>query len=162
MNSLKKLIQAKRSNEQKAMKHYYLVVSKKVFIDWKTTIEIDLNHKKALANNFYEELLKRHCFASMKQAKLLLQIEAAKANRFYRFRIKSKLFDAWTTYKTREKEKSKEYDLIVAQHNDKRIKIKYFNQLKMFPIEMKRDRERQKRIDNLRSKVKQIIPDFND
>ena len=74
--------------------------------------------------------------------------------------MKFKLFEAWKLYKVKEKEKAIVYEILIAEHNLSRIKIKYFQIWKSFPVEQRKLKLKQKRLDELRLKVREMIPDY--
>ena len=78
-----------------------------------------------------------------------------------RFYLKMKIFNTIKSYTVKEKLKYKEYDTWIDNYSDEKIKIKYFKKWKEFPIEMKKLEEREKRLNEMRKRVQQIIPDFN-
>lgn len=161
MNGLKKTIDAKNQKIELANQHYSLVVCKKVLTELRLNIRADLSVREKQADQFYEKLLLKHSyFNGIKQFKQFLQIETAKAGRYYRFNIKMKLFKAWKVYKTNEVLKFESYEILIKEHNLFRLRAGYFKIWKEYPAEQKRLKDRQKRLDELRNKVKQLIPDY--
>lgn len=160
MNGFKKLIAMRNENVAKAQQLYSLKMYKQVIDLWQLAIRDDLVRRQQLADRYNRNLLLKTYFNYMKQSKQCIQIEMAKAGRFYKYNIKLKLFLAWKTYTTHEKRKTIEYESIVEEHNKNRIIQTYFKIWKEFPAEIKRSRARQKRIEELRSKVKAMLPDY--
>jgi len=160
MNGFKNLIKLKRSNLALANKHYSLVIFRKVVEAWRFSIRIDLVKRQQIADEFNRKLLLKIYLNKFKLHKQCAQIASAKATRFYKYQIKLKLFEAWKFYTVKEKRAAIEHENLVKQHNSERIKKKYFLIWKQFPDEMKRLKIRQKRIDELRSKVREMIPDY--
>ena len=162
MNGLKKLVAMNRQKSQIAEKKYAQAIFMKCFNPWRSSIRVDLSIREKRADDFYNKyLLKNYYINGVKSFKQHAQIEMAKATRFYRFHIKFKLFQAWSVYTQNEKRACVEYDLLVAEHNLSRMKRSYFLIWRQFPAEARRLRARQKRLDELRNKVKEIIPDYD-
>ena len=160
LNGLKKLMQLRHAKEQKAQEHYKSVINRKIFDAWHFDIRVELNNKKSKADYFYRKFLLRNCFTNLKSHKNCLQIENAKARRFFNYHLKQKLFEAWRSYKYAEKEKMIGYDKLIEDFQRDQLRRKYFKMIKEYPSEMKKFRVRQKRLDELRSKVKLLIPDY--
>lgn len=161
LTGFKKLIELRDYKMNKATEHYNHKLFGKIIYQWKLSVFIDLNRRYEKADDFNNKRIVKNCFKfGLKQFKQCIQIETAKANRFYRYKIKAKLFEAWKLYKDNEKEKAISYEILIAEHNLNRIRVKYFKIWKDFPNENRRLKEKQKRLDELRSKVRQMIPDF--
>jgi hypothetical protein len=160
MNGFKKIIEFKYEKMEIAKKHYSLKIFKIVIELWRYSIKVDLVGRQRIADEFNKRLLLKHGLSSFKLYKQHAQIEAAKANRFYKYHIKQKLFESWRTYKSIEKRKAKEHEVMIENHNKNRVLKTYFLIWKKYPSQIKRQKERQKRMDELRSKVKEFIPDF--
>jgi hypothetical protein len=162
MNGFKRLWQIGKEKTQVAEKNYSSVILKKIFQPWRSITRAELSVQEKIADEFYSRFLLRNYFYNgIKRFKQHAQIEMAKATRFYRFRIKMKLFTAWHVYTLNEKKKFSSYESLVREHNLHRIQTTYFLIWKQFPAEARRMRARQKRIDELRNKVKEMIPDYD-
>ncbi len=162
MNGLKKLMELRKSQVRKAITHYNKKRILFIILQWKTTINNDLNRKKALADIFNQKRIYNYYFKNgFKKLKQSIQIDNAKAGRFFKYKIKSKYLQAWKKFKDIEKEKEKDYEILLVEYNINRIKIKYFKIWKMYPAEQKQIKQKKKRMDELRNKVREILPDFN-
>ena len=162
LGGLKLLMRKREEKNQIATGHYRLVICRKVTMAWHLSIRLDLDRRKLTADLHYQRLLLRvYYFNGLKRFKECLQIETAKAKRFHSYQIKVKLFNSWRLYAANEKAKSIRDEELVETFRQERIKRTYFNLLKAYPGEMKRLRMRQKRLDDLRSKVREIIPDYD-
>lgn len=162
MNGFKKLIEEKNQKNDKAIQHFNIGISKVIFFEWKTLIKAQVIVKQRKADEFYKKLLKKHAyFDGIKRFKQSMQIGSAKANRFYNFNLKLKLYKRWLVYVKEEKNKKHSYEILVLEHSLLRIKSKYFKIWKEYPNEAKKERAREKRLGELRNKVKQLIPDYD-
>ncbi|RNA08215.1 coiled-coil domain-containing protein [Brachionus plicatilis] len=161
LNGFKKLIELRDRKMALANGHYGKKIMKLVFSNWNILIRGELIVKQKKADQFYHKiLLKNAFFNGLKQFKQSLLIGNAKAIRFYNYSIKLKLFQNWQIYANSEREKSQCYEIMIAEHNSLRIRKKYFKMFKEYPEEIKKYRARQKRLDQLRNKVKEMIPDY--
>lgn len=161
LNGFRKLIEQKNKKLALANNHYAKKMMKLVFLNWNILIRGSIIVKQKKADQFYQRFLLKHAFFDgLKQFKQSLLIGNAKAIRFYNYNIKLKLFQNWQIYVAGEKEKSQNYEIMIAEHNSSRIKNKYFKLFREYPEEMKKFRARQKRLDQLRNKVKELIPDY--
>ena len=161
MNGLKQLVQASGEREAVARQHHARVVMAKCVTEWRAGVALETKWRRRKADAFNEKRLKRVYFAAMKRSKSLMQIAAAKAARFHRYRAKARFFDAWRVYTRVERVKYGEYEVLVREHNVTRLQACYFRLWRAYPAEARRERARQKRIDELKSKVRAIIPDYD-
>ena len=160
MNGFKKIIESKRKNEETADNHFGSIILRNFVQTWHINVRLELKIREQKADEFYNKILVKTYFGKMKQFKKILLIEEAKANRFYKYRIKLKLFETWKLYNKTEKQKAIQNEQLIKEHNEYRLKSNYFKIWKVYPAEMKRTRIRQKRLDELRSKVREMIPDY--
>lgn len=161
LNGFKKNIEQRDKKLALANNHYANKILKLIFVNWNILIKGSVIVKQKKADQFYQKFLLRNAFFNgLKQFKQSLLIGNAKATRFYNYNIKVKLFHNWQIYVANEREKAKNYEILIAEHNCFRIKTKYFKMIKEYPDEVKKFRARQKRLDQLRNKVKELIPDY--
>ena len=160
MNGFKKLIKQRNELIFRAKYHYERILFSRVINRWQLSIRESLDQKYRIADVFNRVRMLKTYFNGMKFSKQCVQIAAAKAGRFYKYKMKTKLFETWRIYSLQEKEKAATYELLIEEHNESRVLTKYLKIWKEFPAETKRQRQRQKRIDELRNKVKQMIPDY--
>lgn len=161
MNGLKQLMHQRVIKIHQAETKYAKTILSKVTNAWRFhTLQV-VTLKQEIADDFNHNRLLRTYFKSLKNSKQAAQISAAKATRHYKYRLKAKLFEAIRNYTTNEIWRGQENEVALKDHNDKRIVSMCFRMWKMFPAEMKRERERQKRLEDLRSKVREMIPDYD-
>lgn len=161
MNGFKKLRESRLQKQETAVRHHTNKVTNRIMIAWRIVARSEASVKEKIADEFYAKvLLKHYYFDGIKMFKQSFQIELAKAGRFYRYNIKVKLFHAWRVYSRDEKRKSIQDELRAEEHDLMRIKVKYFKEWRQFPGEMRRLKARQKRLEELRNKVKEMVPDF--
>ena len=162
LNGFRKLMEIREQQAEIADEHYKLCLYNKCINAWRSIILEQVRIKTQMADIFYRKYLVRHYFIfGWKNFKLSIRFEEAKASRFYKYNLKMKIFNTIKSYTLKEKVKYKEYDSWIDNYCHEKIKIKYFKKWKEFPIEMKKLEEREKRLNEMRKKVQQIIPDFN-
>ncbi len=162
LNGFRRLMEIREQQTEIAEQHYKLCLYNKSINAWRFIIMEQVRIKNQIADIFYRKYLVRHYFIfGWKNFKMSVRFEEAKASRFYKYNLKMKIFNTIKTYTAKEKLKYKEYDTWIDNYSDEKIKIKYFKKWKEFPIEMKKLEEREKRLNEMRKRVQQIIPDFN-
>ena len=160
MNGLKQLIIQRKIKNKQADLNYSKTILGKLVTAWRLHTKLVITLKQEIADDFDRKRLLTTYFTGLKNSKQAMQISCAKATRFYRHQIKAKLFEAIKVYTASEVAKKESDEVLIRDHNDRRIILGCFKMWRDFPGEMKRDRERQKRMDDLRRKVKEMIPDY--
>ncbi len=162
LNGLKKIILLRNMKMDLAVQAYQTRLLKTSINMWSSTTKTITNKKKHRADKFYGNYLLRHYFVNgMKMLKTCVHLEVSKANRFYMFHLKMKLFKNWVVYKNNEMTKFDEYDTWLGSYATNKLKSKYLRIWKIYPSGMKALREREKRLNSLRNKVQQFLPDFH-
>jgi hypothetical protein len=161
LNGFKKLVDMENKKWKLATRIYTMRMFKRIFVSWKISARMEASVKEKIADEFHGRLIVKNCyFNGIKLFKQSLQIEMAKASRFYRYNIKLKLFTQWKVYVKSEREKGAHNEALIEVHNRERIQRVYFGLWRAYPAEQRRLKARQKRLDDLRSKVKEMLPDF--
>lgn len=162
MNGLKKLMEQHRFKLATAQQFYANKITGLVVSSWRVHTVKVTSLKREIADDFNRKRMLKIYFTNLKLVKKTAQIAAAKAARHYRQQLKVKLFTAMRVYTSNERMKAERDEVIVLEHNEQRIRAKCLKEWRQFPAEQKRLREKQKRIEDLRSKVRQMIPDYGD
>ena len=150
--------------EQKAIaeEHYKLRLYNKCVEAWRSIVNEQIQIKEQIADIFYKKYLVRHYFIfGWKNFKMSIHFEQAKAARFYKYNLKMKIYNAIKLYTKHEKIKYKEYDSWLDSYYNERLRVKCFKKWKEFPNELKKIREREKRLTEMRKKVQELVPDFH-
>ena len=162
MNGLKKLMEQHRFKMATAQQLYAYKMTGLVVVSWRVHTARVTSLKREIADDFNRKRMLKIYFTNLTFVKKTAQIAAAKAARHYRQQLKVKVLTAMRVYTSNERMKAEHDETLVLEHNEQRIRAKYLKEWRQFPGEQKRLREKQKRIEDLRSKVRQMIPDYGD
>jgi hypothetical protein len=161
-NGLKKLVEMHKSKMTIAKQFHTNKITGVIVHAWRVHTANVVGLKQELADDFNRKRMLKLYFTNLTFAKKTAQIAAAKAIRHYKQQIKLKLFTAIKVYSSNEKMKAERNEVLIVEHNENRIKAKYLKVWREFPAEQRRLKEKQKRLDDLRSKVREMIPDYGD
>ncbi len=162
INGLKKLIHMRNLKTNLAEQAYQTRLLRSTMSTWSNVTRSITDVKKYQADKFYRRYLVKHYFLNgMKALKTCVHLQLSRANRFYIFNLKLKMLRKWVVYKNVEVEKFDAYEIWVGSYATNKVKSKFLRIWKAHPSYMKALREREKRLNGLRSKVQQLIPDFH-
>ncbi|CAF1316067.1 unnamed protein product [Adineta steineri] len=159
-NPLKKLILIRQQQMQTAEEHHNYKIAQYTFNIWYETIRQDMEIKTRRAIEFYTHLLYRRYFTSWQRYKQQTEIADERAERHYMNRLMINTFKIWQDYTQTEIIRLWRLDDIAKEHNVKRILKNTFIIWRQFPAETKKEREREKRLAEMRLKVKDLLPDY--
>jgi len=160
MNGFKKLVREREDKMRLAEVKYSGRILGRIFSAWREHTQRVVDLKQEIADDFNNRRLLTNYFNALKNSKQAAQIACAKANRFYKYQVKKKVYEAMKAYTEAELARKETDELMIREHNEKRVVSMCFGVWRRFPGEMKRDREKQKRLEDLRRKVKEMIPDY--
>ncbi|XP_051005921.1 coiled-coil domain-containing protein 191 [Acomys russatus] len=149
-------MQSKQSIER-AKEHHSLALQRKCLLSWFQCSQESLATKTAKADQLYSQLLCRKVFQSWLQYINGLEQEARK---FLIHLLQKKVFMAWFTMVRKLKVESQRKLEIAAEHCDRNILSVTLQTWKAFVKLTKEERVKEKRRDQLRRKVAEILPDF--
>ncbi|CAF4414119.1 unnamed protein product, partial [Adineta steineri] len=145
---------------QTAEEHHNYKIAQYTFNIWYETIRQDMEIKTRRAVEFYTHLLYRRYFTSWQRYKQQTEIADERAERHYMNRLMINTFKIWQDYTQTEIIRLWRLDDIAKEHNIKRILKNTFIIWRQFPGETKKEREREKRLAEMRLKVKDLLPDY--
>ena len=160
MNPLKKLIACRQQQMQAAEEHYSYTIVQRTFHVWHETVRRDVEIKNARALEFYKHLLYRRYFSSWQRYKQQTEIADERAERHYIHRLMIRTFKTWQDYTQTEVIRLWRLDDQAKEHNVKRLLKSAFVIWRQYPMEARKEREREKRLTEMRLKVKDLLPDF--
>ena len=160
MNPLKKLVAFRHQQWRLAEEHHSLRVKQLAFHGWYETIrrEIEINSARAL--DFHSKLLYRRYFVSWQRYKHQTEIAEERAQRHYVDRLTVKAFKQWQDYTQSEVIRLWRLDDVAKEHSTKRLLKGAFVLWRQYPDERRKEREREKRLIEMRMKVKDLVPDY--
>jgi hypothetical protein len=160
MNPLKKLVALRHQQMQAAEEQYNYVIVQRAFHVWHETVRCEVESKTARALEFYKHLLYRRYFSSWQRYKQQTEIADERAERHYINRLMIQTFKTWQDYTQTEVIRLWRLDDVAKEHNVKRLLKSAFAIWRQYPMESKREREREKRLAEMRLKVKDLLPDY--
>lgn len=160
LNPLKKLLIIRRQQQQTAEEHYNYTIVQRTFNIWYETIQRDIELKTTRAIKFYKHLLYRRYFISWQRYKHQTEIADERAERHYMNRLLINTFKIWQDYTQTEVIRLWRLDDLAKEHNVKRMFKNVFNIWRQYPAERRKEREREKRLTEMRLKVKDLVPDY--
>jgi len=161
MTGLRKLLEIRDRNLEIAKRHHASVELGKTIGKWKMVVQQQVEFKNYAADRFYRRYLLNIYFKQgWQKLKMSIQLEEAKAQRHYRYHLKIKLFAHWKVYRKNEKIKFLEIESWLGGFYEDKLRKKMLNAWKILPSEMKKERQRQKRVDEMRKRVQNLLPDF--
>jgi len=160
LNPLKKLLLIRHQQIQSAEEHHNYVIVQRTFNVWYETIRRDIEIKTTRAEDFYKRLLYRRYFTSWQRYKHQTEIAEQRAERHYINRLMIKTFKIWQDDTQTEIIRLWRLDDLAREHNLKRILKNTFVIWRQYPAEIRKERERDKRLAEMRLKVKDLLPDY--
>jgi hypothetical protein len=160
LNPLKKLVLIRHQQLQTAEEHHNYVIVQRTFNVWYETIRRDIEIKTSRALEFSKHLIYRRYFTSWQRYKHQSEIAEERAERHYINRLMINTFKIWQDYTQTEIIRLWRLDDLAKEHNNKRIFKNVFVIWRQYPTERRKEREREKRLAEMRSKVKDLLPDY--
>lgn len=160
LNPLKKLVYIRQQQMQTAEEHHNYVLAQRMFHIWYETIRRDVEMKTRRALQFYQQLLYRRYFTSWQRYKHQSEIAEERAERHYFNRLMRNTFKLWQDYTQTETIRLWRLEDVAKEHNTKRIYKNVFVIWRQYPAERRKEREREKRLADMRLKVKDLLPDY--
>ncbi|XP_072165808.1 coiled-coil domain-containing protein 191-like [Diadema setosum] len=155
-----KLLRTARQNMQVAIDHHSHKVLHACLMAWHQMTKEVIEHRNAIADVRYNEILLRRSFNSWKRFGHLQSIQLQKARRHYLHRLKSKALVAWRDWATEERLRAWEAEEKAEEHDTRRVMRTAFRAWRRFPRMLKEERRREIRRQEMRRKVASLIPDF--
>ncbi|XP_066476853.1 coiled-coil domain-containing protein 191 [Tiliqua scincoides] len=156
----KRLIEQTQQNWVMAQRHHCFILQRTCLLAWLHHIQETLARKTAQAEELYFSLLLRRFFRVWIKYKDFSSALEEKANKLYETSLKKKVLWAWFDVFNEEKSAFWEKQKTADRYSDRRIMQSTFRVWKQFPALMKEEREKEKRLEQLRKKVAEILPDF--
>ena len=154
-------IEELRINTKKAEDHYKEKLTKKIFTIWKKEVDIQYKMKTEVVESFYNTNLTTRIFKEWKEEVKELNSKRQVAVDFHDMKLLDKYFKLWQVtileYKARFEEKRK----LVIKFYENRLKVKYFGIWKKYLTIAADIKESEKRKNELRQLVQEVIPDFD-
>ncbi|CAF3107753.1 unnamed protein product [Rotaria socialis] len=160
LSPLKKLILIRHQQMQTAAEHHNYIVAQRTFNVWYATLRQDIEIKTNRAIEFYKSLLYRRYFTSWQRYKHQSEIAEERAEKHYVNHLMINMFKTWKDYTQTEVIRLWRLADLAKEHDVKRIFKNTFIIWRQYPMERRKERDREKRLAEMRLKVKDLLPDF--
>lgn len=154
-------IEELRINTKIAEDHYKEKLTKKIFTIWKKEVDIQYKMKTEVVESFYNTNLTTRLFKEWKQEVKELNSKCQVAIDFHDMKLLDKYFKLWQVtileFKVRFEKKRK----LIIKIYENGLKVKYFGIWKKYLTIVEDIKESEKRKNELRQLVQEVIPDFD-
>jgi hypothetical protein len=159
-NPLKKLVCIREQQWQLASEHHSYTIVQRTFHSWLETVRNDITIQTRRAIEFHRKLLFRRYFTSWLRYKNQTEIAEERAEKHYWTRLLITTFKLWQDYTQTQIIRLWRLDDLAKEHNIKRLLKGAFALWRQCPAERRKEREREKRLADMRLKVKDLLPDY--
>ncbi|KFW01600.1 Coiled-coil domain-containing protein KIAA1407, partial [Fulmarus glacialis] len=156
----KRLKEQAKENLVVAQRHHCLGLQRKCLMTWLQHTQGSFTEKVSRAEDFYSHTLLRWGFRNWLKYKDYLSTLEERASTLHAACLMRKYFWAWFDLIMEEKSTLWEKLKIATEHSNKRLTLNAFKAWRQYPLLMKKEREREERINQLRRRVAEILPDF--
>jgi hypothetical protein len=156
----RKLIERRQQQWIQADEHYHTVVQQRLFCGWRETVQHDAAKKNERADQCYLALLLRRSFSSWQRFKDQATIAEDKAERHYLNHLLMKTLKLWHHDAQTQVLHRWRLEDVANEHSAKRMLKTSFTLWRQHPAERRKERERDKRLTEMRLKVKDLLPDY--
>ncbi|XP_053161850.1 coiled-coil domain-containing protein 191 isoform X2 [Hemicordylus capensis] len=157
----RRLLEQSQQNMVVAQRHHCSRLQKGFLLAWLRHIQEILAGKRAQAEELYSSLLLRRSFRIWIQYKDFASTLEDNARKIYETSLKKKVFWAWFDVFNEEKSAFWEKQKMADQYSNRRIMRTTLKAWRRFPVIMKVEREKEGRLEQLRKRVTEILPDFH-
>lgn len=159
-NPLKKLVTIRHQQTETAEEHYSYTLILRTFHLWFDNVQQDIQVKTKRADDFYRNLLYRRYLTSWKRYRHQSEIAEERAERHYLSQLLIRSFKNWQDSTQSEIIRRWRLEDVAKEHDVKRLLKMAFLEWRKYPAERRKEREREKRLTEMRMRVKDLIPDF--
>ncbi|XP_072901837.1 coiled-coil domain-containing protein 191 isoform X1 [Hemitrygon akajei] len=156
----RKLLEISKQNTKLAEDHHTSSLLRQCLCTWHQNVTESLSEKKSKAEKVYNEILLKRCWNNWLKYNEYTNIMEVRANQHYLTVLRRSTFLAWCDYVMIEKTASWEKERIGTEHNQRRIAKSAFMAWKTLPMVIREEKKKEQRINELRKKVAEILPDF--
>ncbi|XP_053310211.1 coiled-coil domain-containing protein 191 [Spea bombifrons] len=156
----KKLVAESRLRTERAEQHRDSVIKRRCLLTWHGAARERAAEKISRAEGLWTSLLLRRSFRRWLKYKDYLLILEERAERHARLSLRRKVFLAWLESAQEEKMASWEKQRVAAEHSQRRVLLTAFRTWRKFPKLMRDQKQKEERLEQLRKRVSEILPDF--
>ncbi|XP_062907050.1 coiled-coil domain-containing protein 191 isoform X1 [Mobula hypostoma] len=156
----RKLLEISKQNMKLAEDHHASSLLRWCLCTWRQNVTESLSEKKSKAEKVYNEILLKRCLNNWLKYNEYTNIMEVRANQHYLTVLRRSTFLAWCDYVMIERTASWEKERIGTEYNQRRIAKSAFMAWKTLPMVIREEKKKEQRINELRKKVAEILPDF--
>ncbi|XP_062983002.1 coiled-coil domain-containing protein 191 isoform X2 [Elgaria multicarinata webbii] len=156
----KRLVEQRQENMVVAQRHHCFRLQRKCLLAWLHHMQDILAGKIAQAEDLYSCLLLRRSFKIWIKYKDYISTMEENASKRHETSLKKKIFWAWFDVLSEEKSALWGKQKTADQYSERRIMLNAFRAWKKFPALMKEEMKKEERLEQLRKRVAEILPDF--
>nr|DBA34593.1 TPA: hypothetical protein GDO54_002139 [Pyxicephalus adspersus] len=156
----RRLMAQSRHNMERAETHHHATLLRGTLWAWALAVREMAAKKRERAEQLWATILLRRSFRSWVKYKDYLSVQEDRAQRRYNANLRRKTFIVWLDLTQEERIAMWEKQRAAAEHSQRRILSSVFRTWRQFPKYMKELKLKEERLEGLRKRVAEILPDF--
>ncbi|KAK9402329.1 coiled coil domain-containing protein [Crotalus adamanteus] len=160
LKAWKSLIEQSEENMVMAQRHHCTRLQQKCLLAWLHHMQEIQSRKIGQAEDLYCSQLLRRSFRSWIKYKDYILILEESASKVHETALKKKLFGSWFDLVNEEKSILWAKQKTADQYFNRRMILLAFRAWQQFPAQMKEERKKEERLEKLRKRVSEILPNF--
>ncbi|XP_070606038.1 coiled-coil domain-containing protein 191 isoform X2 [Erythrolamprus reginae] len=160
LKAWKRLTEQSEENMVMAQRHHCTRLQQKCFLAWLHHVQETHSCRIAQAEDLHCSQLLRRSFRNWIKYKDYVFTLEERANKAHEITLKRKLFGSWFRLVNKEKSILWAKQKTADQYFNRRITLLAFRAWQEYPVQMKEERKKEERLEKLRKRVSEILPDF--
>uniref|UniRef100_A0AAV2L9U7 Uncharacterized protein n=1 Tax=Knipowitschia caucasica TaxID=637954 RepID=A0AAV2L9U7_KNICA len=156
----KRLVELAQANMQLAQSHRNLFLLRQCTLSWHHATRESLSEKEAAADQLHQHFLLQRSLGNWKKLMDWQMVQKERAKHFYRVRTLKRVLKALLHVVSQERLLEWDRQELAEKHNSRRVLQRWFLAWRQLPVLLRRERERDQRLEKLRRKVVEVLPDF--
>ncbi|XP_015672344.1 coiled-coil domain-containing protein 191 [Protobothrops mucrosquamatus] len=160
LKAWKSLTEQSEENMVMAQRHHFTRLQQKCLLAWLHHTQEIQSRKIGQAEDLYCSQLLRRSFRSWIKYKDYIFTLEESASKVHETALKKKLFGSWFDLVNEEKSILWAKQKTADQYFNRRMILLAFSAWQQFPAQMKEERKKEERLEKLRKRVSEILPNF--
>ncbi|XP_026537524.1 coiled-coil domain-containing protein 191 isoform X1 [Notechis scutatus] len=160
LKAWKRLTEQSKENMVMAQRHHRTSLQQKCLLAWLHNMQEIHSRKIAQAEGLHCSQLLRRSFRSWIKYKDYIFTLEESATKVHETTLKKKLFGSWFDLTNKEKRILWAKQKTADQYFNRRMILLAFRAWQQYPDQMKEERKKEERLEKLRKRVSEILPDF--
>ncbi|KAF7255643.1 hypothetical protein EG68_04850 [Paragonimus skrjabini miyazakii] len=144
-----------------AKQHYEASVQRIALHTWLTHVRDKEKFLTSLVQRVYNATLLRRCFVHLRTTVAARQLVEAQAYAWYEQQLMLRILTAWSTHVTDCRICEWQMEDIAKAHRENHLKQRCLAAWINFPVLMRKQRERERRREQFRGRLRDLVPDFS-